>query len=72
MIKSKASIFLLFLLSLTFAAKAQSIKGYTQEEIKDFSGKVEDQVRFLEYLLNTVGNQETPARDKDVVKPRDN
>lgn len=67
MIKSKASIFLLFLLSLTFAANAQNIKGYTQEEIKDFSGKVEDQVRFLEYLLNTVGNQETPARDKDVV-----
>lgn len=46
---------------------AQQIKGYTKEEIEDFSEKVEGQVRFLEYLLNTVGSAETPARDKDVV-----
>lgn len=51
------------MLSLT----AQTIKGYTKDEISDFSEKVEDQVRFLEYLLNTVGSAETPARDKDVV-----
>jgi hypothetical protein len=28
---------------------------------------VEDQVRFLEFLLNTVGNSQTSARDKDVI-----
>ncbi|WP_373399131.1 leucine-rich repeat domain-containing protein [Algoriphagus halophilus] len=67
MIKSKVSIFLFLLLGFAASVQAQNIKGYTQEEIKDFTGKVEDQVRFLEYLLNTVGNEETPARDKDVV-----
>lgn len=67
MIKSKI-FFILFFLSLFGAAvQAQNIKGYTQDEIKTFTGKVEDQVRFLEYLLNTIGNAETPARDKDVV-----
>ncbi|EAZ82422.1 leucine-rich repeat domain-containing protein [Algoriphagus machipongonensis] len=67
MIKNKVSIFIFLLLGLNFSSFGQNIKGYTPEEIKDFEGKVEDQVRFLEYLLNTVGNQETPARDKDVV-----
>ncbi len=55
------------LLILSFSGFAQTIKGYTQEEIDGYSAKVEDQVRFLEYLLNTIGSQETSARDKDVV-----
>ena len=59
------SLFLLFL--GVHLAQSQSIKGYTKEEIKDFSSKVEDQVRFLEYLLNTIGSSDTPARDKDVI-----
>ncbi|MEN2281274.1 leucine-rich repeat domain-containing protein [Algoriphagus sp. SE2] len=67
MIKNSAYIFLFISFFFSVTGFAQNIKGYTQEEIKDFTGKVEDQVRFLEYLLNTVGNEETPARDKDVV-----
>jgi Leucine-rich repeat (LRR) protein len=67
MIKSRTYIFLFILLCFSVSGKAQNIKGYTEDEIKDFTVKVEDQVRFLEYLLNTVGNEETPARDKDVV-----
>lgn len=47
--------------------QAQTIKGYTKEQISDFSSKVEDQILFLEFLLNTVGNAETSARDKDVI-----
>ena len=46
---------------------AQTIKGYTKAEIDDYSAKVEDQIRFLEYLLNTIGSAETQPRDKDVV-----
>lgn len=65
MIRIRLSIFIFLFLNLS--AYAQSIKGYTQEEIDGFSEKVEDQVRFLEYLLNTVGNEETPARDRDVI-----
>ncbi len=57
--------FLLFLASIPFSSQAQ--KGYTKAEIDEFSAKVEDQVRFLEYLLNTIGASDTPARDKDVV-----
>jgi Leucine-rich repeat (LRR) protein len=62
------NIFLIILLGLfSSIAQAQTIKGYTKEEIQEFTVKVEDQVRFLEFLLNTVGSSETPARDKDVV-----
>ncbi len=67
MIRTK-TIYLSFLLfGLSFSGIAQTIKGYTKAEIDDYSSKVEDQVRFLEYLLNTIGSAETQARDKDVV-----
>jgi Leucine-rich repeat (LRR) protein len=46
---------------------AQEVAGYSKQEIKDLSSKVEDQIRFLEYFLNTLGSQDTPARDKDVI-----
>jgi len=46
---------------------AQDLGGYTKQEIKDFSQQAEDQVRFLQYFLNTVGSGETSARDKDVI-----
>ncbi|WP_245947092.1 leucine-rich repeat domain-containing protein [Algoriphagus yeomjeoni] len=52
---------------MSFSGFAQTIKGYTQDEIDDYSSKVEDQIRFLEYLLNTIGSSETQPRDKDVV-----
>ncbi|WP_026956922.1 leucine-rich repeat domain-containing protein [Algoriphagus vanfongensis] len=68
MIRSKRHFLLLLIIFLAGPiAYSQSIKGYTKEEIKDFSSKVEDQVRFLEYLLNTVGSSQTSARDKDVI-----
>lgn len=51
----------------SFLANGQTIKGYTKAEIEEFTTKVEDQVRFLEFLLNTVGSSQTSARDKDVV-----
>ncbi|MHA7129417.1 leucine-rich repeat domain-containing protein [Algoriphagus namhaensis] len=67
MIKSKFILAIAFLCMTPISLMGQTIKGYTKEEIKEFSEKVEDQVRFLEYLLNTIGGEDTPARDKDVV-----
>ncbi|MEP0711051.1 MAG: leucine-rich repeat domain-containing protein, partial [Algoriphagus sp.] len=67
MIRTKTIFLGLLLFSLSFSGIAQTIKGYTQAEIDDYSSKVEDQVRFLEYLLNTIGSAETQPRDKDVV-----
>ncbi|MCE7055588.1 leucine-rich repeat domain-containing protein [Algoriphagus sp. AGSA1] len=67
MTRTKAIYLSLFLFCLSPSGIAQSIKGYTKAEIDDYSAKVEDQVRFLEYLLNTIGSSQTPARDKDVV-----
>ena len=64
-INKVASLILLFLLS--FSSFAQTIKGYTKDELDGYASKVEDQVRFLEFLLNTIGAQETSARDKDVI-----
>ncbi|PSL08016.1 leucine-rich repeat domain-containing protein [Cecembia rubra] len=46
---------------------SQDVAGYSKQELKDLSSKVEDQIRFLEYFLNTLGSQDTPARDKDVI-----
>ncbi len=67
MIRSSYFLFsgIIFLLHLSLSA--QTIKGYTKEQVQEFSAKVEDQVRFLEYLLNTVGSSETSARDKDII-----
>ncbi|MDX5337626.1 MAG: leucine-rich repeat domain-containing protein [Cyclobacteriaceae bacterium] len=48
-------------------AHAQNLKGYSKDQVESLSSKVEDQIRFLEYLLNTLGNKETSARDKDVI-----
>lgn len=58
---------LLFFLGSTVTSFAQDMAGYTKQEIKDLSGKVEDQIQFLEYFLNTLGSFETPNRDKDVI-----
>jgi hypothetical protein len=52
---------------LSFVAQGQAIKGYSTEQLTELSTKVEDQIRFLELLLNTVGNSQTSARDKDVI-----
>jgi hypothetical protein len=52
---------------LSLSLQAQTIKGYSKDQLTELSAKVEDQVRFLEYLLNTVGDAQTPARDKDVI-----
>lgn len=67
MIRSKVTYLSLFFVLISFLANGQTIKGYTKAEIDEFTTKVEDQVRFFEFLLNTVGSSETSARDKDVV-----
>jgi hypothetical protein len=48
-------------------SKAQNIKGYSKDQLAELTTKVEDQIMFLEFLLNTVGNPQTSARDKDVI-----
>jgi hypothetical protein len=67
MIRSKCFLVTSILFLLNLSLNAQTIKGYTKEQVKEFSGKVEDQIRFLEYLLNTIGSNQTTARDKDVI-----
>lgn len=67
MIRTKTIYLGLLFSMLSFSGIAQTIKGYTKAEIDEYSSKVEDQVRFLEYLLNTIGSKETQPRDKDVV-----
>ncbi|WP_026952161.1 leucine-rich repeat domain-containing protein [Algoriphagus mannitolivorans] len=52
---------------LAFFTSAQNLKGYSKDQVQTLSSKVEDQIRFLEFLLNTLGNKETSARDKDVI-----
>jgi Leucine-rich repeat (LRR) protein len=67
MIRIKYILALGFIALLNFASLGQSIKGYSKEQVKELSTKVEDQIRFMEYLLNTLGSRETSARDKDVI-----
>ncbi|WP_375577827.1 leucine-rich repeat domain-containing protein [Marivirga tractuosa] len=62
---------LLILLSLFFVlslnVSAQDIEGFEKQEIESYKSKAEDQVRFLEYLLNTLGSKDASHRDKDVI-----
>lgn len=67
MIRISRYTFLFFFFCLSFAVQGQTIKGYSAEQLTELSSKVEDQIRFLEFLLNTVGNSQTSARDKDVI-----
>lgn len=67
MIKIKIVLFSLLFALIIQKGWSQEIGEYTKEEIKEYSGKVEDQIRFLEYFLNTLGSQQTSARDKDVI-----
>ncbi|MDR7130559.1 Leucine-rich repeat (LRR) protein [Algoriphagus sp. 4150] len=67
MIRTKAIYLSLLLFCVSASGMAQTIKGYTKAEIDDYSAKVQDQIRFLEYILNTIGSAETQPRDKDVV-----
>lgn len=68
MIRNKKHLILsLFFLGLFSNLYSQDIAGYSKQEIKDLTSKVEDQIHFLEYFFNTVGSHETPARDKDVI-----
>lgn len=46
---------------------AQDIEGFEKQEIESYQSKAEDQVRFLEYLLNTLGSKDASHRDKDVI-----
>lgn len=67
MIRINRNALLGLLFFFSFAASAQTIKGYSKDQVEELSTKVEDQVRFLEFLLNTVGSAQTSARDKDVI-----
>jgi len=67
MIKINRYALLLFFFWLSTFAQGQTIKGYSTDQLTELSTKVEDQVRFLEFLLNTLGNSQTSARDKDVI-----
>jgi len=67
MIRIKQNTLLSLLFLLCVSLQAQTIKGYSKDQVTELSSKVEDQVRFLEYLLNTVGDSQTSARDKDVI-----
>jgi hypothetical protein len=66
MIRSNYLLLTGFIFLCSLSLSAQTIKGYTKEQVQEYSAKVEDQIRFLEYLLNTIGNAETPPRDKDL------
>jgi hypothetical protein len=67
MTRSNYFLFTGFLFLCSLSLSAQTIKGYTKEQVQEYSAKVEDQIRFLEYLLNTVGSAETSPRDKDII-----
>ncbi len=68
MIKSKNCITLLLAITcllLAFSANAQ--KEYTNEQINGYKIKAQDQLQFFVYMLNTLGDNQTSPRDKDVI-----
>lgn len=67
MIRINHYVFFLIFFCLPFAVQGQTIKGYSKDQLAELTSKVEGQIQFLEFLLNTVGNAQTSARDKDVI-----
>ena len=67
MIRNRLTIFAFFFAAIVSTGNGQDLGEYNKEEVKELTQKVEDQIRFLEYFLNTVGSEETSARDKDVI-----
>ncbi|WP_232835058.1 leucine-rich repeat domain-containing protein [Pleomorphovibrio marinus] len=63
----KYLLFAIFCFCFSFPGSTQDLGEYNKQEIKDLTDQVQDQIRFLQYFLNTVGNKETSARDKDVI-----
>jgi len=57
---------LIFLLSVFFHPSF-SQDALEQEEIEKYKGEVRQMVSFFEYMLNTLGDKKTSARDKDVI-----
>ena len=49
------------------AKPAKTAPAPTDPEVKEHEQKVKDMVAFLEYVLNTLGDKTTSARDKDVL-----
>ena len=67
MTRIKLALFITSFFLFSLPVLGQSIKGYSKEQLAELSVKVEDQVRFLEFLLNTLGDAQSSARDKDVI-----
>lgn len=67
MTRIKLILFSFVLAVFVSTVRGQAIGDYSKEEISELSQKVEDQIRFLEFYLNTVGSEQTSARDKDVI-----
>jgi len=64
---SKLWIVTVFLLTIAaIGTRAQQTKQ-AKPDLKEHEQKVRDMVAFLEYVLNTIGNAGTSARDKDVL-----
>jgi hypothetical protein len=49
------------------AKSTKQVAQPTDPELKQHEQKVKDMVAFLEYVLNTIGDKGTSARDKDVL-----
>jgi hypothetical protein len=61
-------ILIVFLLIVVFCGQTKAQQGdYAQEQIETYKIKAKDQVKFLVYMLNTLGNEHTSPRDKDVI-----
>ena len=51
-----------------FQSQAQNlVSASTEPDVESYKPKVQDLIEFLEYALNTIGDPETPARDKNVI-----
>jgi len=60
-------LFVLLFLGIHYSGFSQDLGDYSKADLKELTQKVDDQVQFLEFFLNTLGSKDTPARDKDVI-----
>jgi Leucine-rich repeat (LRR) protein len=67
MTRNKLLIIFVFLFGGINSGFSQDLGDYSKADLKELTQKVQDQVQFLEFFLNTLGGKDTPARDKDVI-----
>ena len=56
-----------FLLPLSRSLGQKEVNSLSSEDLDQYTQQVSNMVSFIEYTFNTLGNSETPTKEKDII-----